>query len=91
MSSIVTKKFLSRRTILRGLGASLALPLLDGMVPAFAGAAHAGEPVAQRLGAVLRAQRRGYPFWLPKSFEPGFALVADPRTRSSRSATTCSC
>ena len=31
---IITKKHLSRRTLLRGLGATLALPLLDGMVPA---------------------------------------------------------
>src|SRR5271157_748446 len=30
----VTRKHLSRRTILRGMGASLALPLLDSMVPA---------------------------------------------------------
>jgi Protein of unknown function (DUF1552) len=30
----LTKKYLSRRTILRGVGASLALPLLDSMVPA---------------------------------------------------------
>jgi hypothetical protein len=30
----ITKKHLSRRTILRGMGASLALPLLDSMVPA---------------------------------------------------------
>jgi hypothetical protein len=30
----VTKKHLSRRTVLRGVGASLALPLLDSMVPA---------------------------------------------------------
>jgi hypothetical protein len=30
----LTKKHLSRRTILRGVGASLALPLLDSMVPA---------------------------------------------------------
>jgi len=33
---IVTRKSLPRRTILRGLGAAIALPLLDGMVPAFA-------------------------------------------------------
>ena len=32
---IVTKKAIPRRTILRGLGAAVALPLLDGMVPAF--------------------------------------------------------
>ena len=33
---IITRKALPRRTVLRGLGASLALPLLDGMVPALA-------------------------------------------------------
>ena len=33
---IVTKKALARRTFLRGLGATLALPLLDSMVPALA-------------------------------------------------------
>ena len=31
---IITRRTLARRTVLRGLGASLALPLLDGMVPA---------------------------------------------------------
>ena len=30
----ISQKYLSRRTLLRGLGASLALPLLDSMVPA---------------------------------------------------------
>ena len=30
---IVTKKALARRTFLRGMGATLALPLLDAMVP----------------------------------------------------------
>src|ERR1700676_598054 len=30
----VTKKHISRRTLLRGMGVSLALPLLDSMVPA---------------------------------------------------------
>ena len=32
--SFITKKHLSRRTFLRGTGVSLALPLLDSMVPA---------------------------------------------------------
>ena len=31
---IITKKALPRRTFLRGMGASLALPLLDAMIPA---------------------------------------------------------
>ena len=30
----ITKKALSRRAVLRGAGAALALPLLDAMVPA---------------------------------------------------------
>src|SRR5882762_6643209 len=30
----ITQKHLSRRTVLRGFGASLALPLLDSMLPA---------------------------------------------------------
>ncbi len=34
MSHFLTKKHLPRRTVLRGLGASIALPLLDAMVPA---------------------------------------------------------
>jgi Protein of unknown function (DUF1552) len=33
---LITKKHLPRRTFLRGLGATVALPLLDAMVPAFA-------------------------------------------------------
>ena len=33
---IVTRKHLPRRTFLRGIGASLALPILDSMTPAFA-------------------------------------------------------
>ena len=37
---IITKQALSRRTMLRGLGVSLALPLLDSMVPAFAAGHH---------------------------------------------------
>ena len=31
---IITKKTLSRRTVLRGMGACLALPVLDAMTPA---------------------------------------------------------
>lgn len=34
--NISTQKHLSRRTVLRGLGTTLALPLLDAMAPAFA-------------------------------------------------------
>ncbi len=32
--NFITKKHLSRRTVLRGVGATIALPLLDAMIPA---------------------------------------------------------
>ena len=58
---MITKKHLSRRTILRGLGATIALPLLDGMVPAFA----AGTRPVKRLGAVYVPNGMSMPFWTP--------------------------
>ena len=54
---IITRKAIPRRTVLRGLGASLALPLLDGMVPAARGdAQHRGGP-DQALRRRLRPER----------------------------------
>ena len=47
---IITKKALPRRTFLRGAGVTLALPLLDAMIPSFSDAAVA-SPV-RRLGFV---------------------------------------
>ena len=47
---MIFKKAIPRRTFLRGLSAAIALPLLDGMVPAFAAAADK-KPVV-RLGFV---------------------------------------
>jgi hypothetical protein len=45
---MITKKALNRRTVLRGMGAALSLPILDAMVPALSAAA-ATKP-AMRLG-----------------------------------------
>ena len=49
---IVTKKPLPRRTFLRGLGTTLALPLLDAMVPAFAATSKTAAKPAVRMGFV---------------------------------------
>ena len=49
---IVTKTFLDRRTVLRGLGATLALPVLDSMVPALSAAAKTAAKPVMRLGFV---------------------------------------
>ena len=47
---IITKRALSRRTILRGIGVSLALPLLDSMVPALTAAAQSAAKPVKRYG-----------------------------------------
>ena len=49
---MITKKTLPRRTVLRGLGASLSLPLLDGMVPALAATRNTAANPVRRFGAV---------------------------------------
>jgi hypothetical protein len=48
----VTKKSLSRRTILRGMGAGVALPFLDAMIPAFTPLAKAAARPRLRFGAI---------------------------------------
>ena len=64
---ILTKKSLPRRTLLRGAGATLALPLLDAMVPAMtARAATAARPLP-RLGFVYMPMGSDITQWTPRS------------------------
>src|SRR6187399_2229570 len=51
--SIITKKFMPRRTFLRGVGATLALPLLESMVPAATPLAKTAANPVRRLGFVF--------------------------------------
>src|SRR5580700_6533068 len=68
MAMFISKKHLSRRTILRGLGASMALPLLDSMIPALSkGAALA--PV-RRFGVFYVPNGMSMPYWFPKTEGP---------------------
>ena len=46
---LLTGKHVRRRTFLRGMGAAIALPFLDAMVPAFAGPAVAAAQPPSRL------------------------------------------
>ena len=64
---IGTKKALPRRTFLRGFGASLALPLLDAMIPSLtATAATAAAPSRlRRLGFVYMPMGCDLPRWTP--------------------------
>ena len=49
---IITKKHLPRRTFLRGVGATVALPLLDSMVPALSAMARTSANPVRRLGFI---------------------------------------
>jgi hypothetical protein len=62
---IVTKKSLSRRTVLRGIGATLALPLLDGMVPAFAGQKSMPMRTTPRFCVTYVPNGINMPHWTP--------------------------
>ncbi len=68
----LTKKAISRRTILRGVGTAVALPLLDAMIPAFAPAA-ATAPV-RRFGVVYHPNGVIYDKWLPTGAGSAFEL-----------------
>ena len=61
----ITKKHISRRTILRGGGAALALPLLDAMIPAATALAQtAATPKPRFVGCfVPHGMAPGY--WVP--------------------------
>jgi uncharacterized protein DUF1552 len=68
----LTKKAISRRTILRGAGTAVALPLLDAMIPAFAPAATTA-PV-KRFGVVYHPNGVIYDKWLPTGAGSQFEL-----------------
>ena len=48
----ITKMALPRRTFLRGMGVTLALPLLDAMVPALSAVASSAAKPVRRLGFI---------------------------------------
>jgi hypothetical protein len=66
---------LPRRTILRGFGATLALPLLDAMVPAFAARARAAQPV-HRFQTFYVPNGMAMEYWTPQG--EGTALELSP-------------
>src|SRR5438093_2707406 len=62
---IITKKALPRRTFLRGMGATLALPLLDAMVPAATVWAKTPAKPVRRLGFVFMPMGCDQSRWTP--------------------------
>jgi len=72
---IVTKRYLARRTLLRGLGATIALPLLDGMVPAFAAFRDTAANPIKRLSVVYVPNGIVMEQWTPATEGAGFELT----------------
>src|SRR5438477_4182624 len=68
----ITKKHLPRRTFLRGMGATLALPLLDAMVPAGTLLAKTAANPASRLGFVYLPHGAIMDRWTPAQEGAGF-------------------
>jgi hypothetical protein len=62
---IITKKALPRRTFLRGMGATVALPLLDAMVPSMTALATTPAAPVRRLGFVYMPMGCDIARWTP--------------------------
>ena len=55
----------SRRTVLRGIGTAMALPLLDAMAPSVARAARAAKTPPTRMAFVFVPNGKHMPDWTP--------------------------
>lgn len=71
---IVTRKSLARRTFLRGMGATVALPFLDAMTPAFAASRTGAEP-ACRMAFVYVPNGIIMKDWVPAAEGAAFELT----------------
>jgi hypothetical protein len=70
----ISKKHLSRRTVLRGLGTSVGLPLLDAMVPAATALAQTAATIQPRLGFVYFPHGAVMERWVPATTGTNFEV-----------------
>ncbi len=73
---MLTKKSLARRTFLRGLGVSMALPLLDAMVPAMTDTRLTAAAGNVRLGFIYVPNGIIQKNWLPSQVGSGFEFAS---------------
>jgi hypothetical protein len=76
----LTRKHLSRRTVLKGAGASIALPLLDAMIPAGTAFAQTAAAPATRLGFIYFPHGALQNEWQPATTgrNPKFPFILEP-------------
>ena len=70
----ISKKHLSRRTVLRGLGASVSLPLLDAMIPAGTALAQTAAAPKPKLGFFYLPHGAVMDRWTPAATGRAFEL-----------------
>ena len=70
----IKKVSLPRRTFVRGLGVTLAMPLLDAMVPALSALAKTPANPVRRLGFVYVPNGKIMEDWMPTAEGSGFAF-----------------
>jgi hypothetical protein len=71
----IAKKAISRRTMLRGMGAAIALPLLDSMVPALSALSRTAARPVHRFGVVYVPNGMIMPSYLPSVEGANFELT----------------
>ena len=69
---MITGKCLARRTFLRGIGATIALPMLDAMTPAFAASSRLGSNTPRRVAFVYVPNGIIMKDWTPPADGPAF-------------------
>ncbi len=72
---MIFKKAIPRRTFLRGFGATLALPLLDGMVPAFGATGNTAAKPTVRMTFIYGPNGRIMNKWTPTKEGAAFELT----------------
>ena len=72
---IITKKAIPRRTVLRGLGATLGLPLLDAMSPAFSALVKTAAKPVNRFQAFYIPNGMALEYWTPATEGATFELT----------------
>jgi Protein of unknown function (DUF1552) len=80
--TFLKRNAISRRRVLRGMGAGVALPLLDAMIPAATALASTPAVPPRRFGAVFvpHGERPGH--WTPRQVGSGFEMseILEPLT-----------
>ena len=72
--TFLTRRHLSRRTLLRGLGTAVALPVLDAMIPAATALAQTAARPKPRLSCIYIPHGATMDLWTPKSVGRDFAF-----------------